>query len=127
MKLLTYLAHNGPRIAILTNAGVEDVVPETGDAYAVISASGVPRTNGKPKPLDSVHLLAPIAQLKRPVIAIDQGDRNTLTIHLDDAAPHGVPPAHRAATLPFVKNHKTPEGCVNTSLALNRLMQAIWR
>ena len=51
MKLLTYQADRGPRVAVLTEAGVEDIVPETGDAYGVIAAGGVPGTSGKPKPL----------------------------------------------------------------------------
>ncbi len=70
MKLLTYEAENGPRVAVLTDAGVEDVVPETGDAVEVIAAGGTPKTGGSPKPLDSVKLLAPIASLRRPVIAV---------------------------------------------------------
>jgi 2-keto-4-pentenoate hydratase/2-oxohepta-3-ene-1,7-dioic acid hydratase in catechol pathway len=70
MKLLTYQAENTTRVAVLTKAGVEDVVPETSDACAVIAEGGTPETNGKPKPLDSVKLLAPIADLKRPVIAV---------------------------------------------------------
>ena len=70
MKLLTYHAGNGPRVAVFTEAGVEDVIPETGDALTVITAGGTPKTAGKPKPLASVKLLAPIAELKRPVIAV---------------------------------------------------------
>ena len=70
MKLLTYQAINGPRVAVLTKAGVEDVVPQTSDAVTVIAAGGTPKTTGKPKPLASVKLLAPVAELKRPVIAV---------------------------------------------------------
>ena len=82
MKLLTYLADNGPRVAILTSAGVEDIIPETGDAYAVIAAGGIPKTGGKPTPLASVKLLAPIAELKRPVIAIGLNYKK----HADESA-----------------------------------------
>jgi 2-keto-4-pentenoate hydratase/2-oxohepta-3-ene-1,7-dioic acid hydratase in catechol pathway len=85
MKLLSYEAENGPRVAVLTDAGVEDVVPKTGDAAEVIAVGGTPKTNGNPKPLDSVKLIAPIAELKRPVIAVglnykkhsDEGARKT--------------------------------------------------
>jgi 2-keto-4-pentenoate hydratase/2-oxohepta-3-ene-1,7-dioic acid hydratase in catechol pathway len=70
MKLLSYQSDNGPRIALLTKAGVEDIIPETGSAYDIIAAGGTPKTNGNPKPLASVKLLPPIADLKRPVIAV---------------------------------------------------------
>ena len=70
MKLLTYESGSGPRVAVLTEAGVEDVVPETGDAAAVIAAGGTPKTSGTPKPLSDVKLLPPIAELRRPVIAV---------------------------------------------------------
>ena len=70
MKLLSYQTDRGPRVAVLTEAGLEDVVPETGDAYGIISAGGVPKTCGKPIPVESVKLLSPIAELKRPVIAV---------------------------------------------------------
>lgn len=87
MKLLTYQADNGPRVALLTGAGVEDVVPETSDAYAVIAAGGTPKTNGRPKPLSSVKLLAPIPALKRPVLAIGLNYKK----HSDEGArKHGL-------------------------------------
>ena len=70
MKLLTYQSDRGPRVSVLTAAGVEDVAPETGDACAVIAAGGAPRTNGRPRPLASVRLLPPVAELRRPVIAV---------------------------------------------------------
>lgn len=85
MKLLTYDSDSGPRVAVLTDAGVEDVAPQTGDAAAVIAAGGTPETSGDPKPLSEVKLLAPIAELRRPVIAVglnykkhsDEGARKT--------------------------------------------------
>lgn len=70
MKLLTYESETGPRVAVLTAEGVEDVAPETGDAAGVIARGGTPETNGRPMPLESVRLLAPIARLARPVIAV---------------------------------------------------------
>ncbi len=70
MKLLSYQSDNGPRVALLTQAGVENIIPETGDAYGIIAAGGIPKTCGKAIPLESVKLLAPIAELKRPVIAV---------------------------------------------------------
>ncbi len=70
MKLLSYQTGKGPRVAVLTEAGVEDVIPETGDAYGIIAAGSIPETCGRPVPLESVKLLAPIAELKRPVIAV---------------------------------------------------------
>lgn len=82
MKLLTYEAGNGPRVAVLTEAGVEDVAPETGDAEAVIAAGGTPKTNGNPKPLGTVKLLAPIAELKRPVVAVGLNFKR----HADESA-----------------------------------------
>lgn len=81
MKLLSYESETGPRVAVLTDAGVEDVVPETGDAYEVIAA-GTPKTNGKPKPLADVKLLPPIATLKRPVIAVGLNYKR----HADESA-----------------------------------------
>jgi 2-keto-4-pentenoate hydratase/2-oxohepta-3-ene-1,7-dioic acid hydratase in catechol pathway len=87
MKLLTYKADNGPRVAVLAEAGVEDVVPETGNAYSIITAGGIPKTNGKPKPLASVKLLPPIAELKRPVIAVGLNYKK----HSDEGArKHGL-------------------------------------
>lgn len=82
MKLLTYESTNGPRVAVLTENGVEDVVPETGDAYEVIEAGGTPKTNGKPKPLSEVKLLPPIANLRRPVIAVGLNYKR----HADESA-----------------------------------------
>ena len=48
MKLLTYESDTGPRVAVLTENGVEDVVPHTGDAAEVIARGGTPETNGQP-------------------------------------------------------------------------------
>ncbi len=70
MKLLTYASETGPRVAVLTQAGVEDVAPQTGDAAGVIARGGTPETSGRPVALESVQLLAPIAKLARPVIAV---------------------------------------------------------
>lgn len=70
MKLLSYQSDKGPRVAVLTDAGVEDVVPETGQAVTVIEQGSAPKTSGNPKPLASVKLLAPIAELMRPAIAV---------------------------------------------------------
>ena len=70
MKLLTYESETGPRVAILTKGGVEDVSPRTGDAAEVIARGGTPETNGAPVALESVKLLAPIAELRRPVVAV---------------------------------------------------------
>jgi 2-keto-4-pentenoate hydratase/2-oxohepta-3-ene-1,7-dioic acid hydratase in catechol pathway len=87
VKILTYQAENGPRVAVLTEAGVEDMIPETGDACGVIAAGGVPGISGKPKPLASVKLLAPIAELKRPVIAVGLNYKK----HSDEGArKHGL-------------------------------------
>ena len=111
MKLLTYQAGNGPRVAVLTAAGVEDVVPETGDACAVIAAGGAPKTNGKPKPLSSVKLLAPIAELKRPVIAVGLNYKK----HADEGArkrgrPVGVYPEIPVYFTKWIGSHNGPEG-----------------
>jgi len=70
MKLLSYQTDKGPRVAVFTETGVEDIVPETGDAYGIIAAGGIPETCGKPIPLESVKLLAPIPVLRRPIIAV---------------------------------------------------------
>ena len=56
-----------------------------GDAAEVIAAGGIPKTAGGAKPLSEVKLLAPIAKLQRPVIAVglnykkhsDEGARKT--------------------------------------------------
>jgi 2-keto-4-pentenoate hydratase/2-oxohepta-3-ene-1,7-dioic acid hydratase in catechol pathway len=111
MKLLTYQAENGPRVAVLTGAGVEDVVPETGNAYGIITAGGIPKTNGKPKPLSSVKLLAPIAELMRPVIAVGLNYKK----HSDEGARKGERKVGVYPEIPvfFCKwsgSHNGPEG-----------------
>lgn len=111
MKLLSYEAGNGPRVAVLTAAGVEDVAPETGDAYAVIAAGGNPRTSGKPKPLASVKLLPPVAELRRPVIAVGLNYKK----HADEGArkrgrPLGVYPDIPYFFCKWPGSHNGPEG-----------------
>lgn len=112
MKILTYQADNGPRVAVLTEAGVEDIIPETGDAYGVIAASGVPGISGTPKPLATVKLLAPIAELKRPIIAVGLNYKK----HSDEGArKHGLREAGVYPEIPvfFCKwsgSHNGPEG-----------------
>ena len=112
MKLLTYHADTGPRVAVLTEAGVEDVVPETGDALTVITAGGTPITTGKPKPLASVKLLAPIAELKRPVIAVGLNYKK----HSDEGARKhgqrkvGVYPENPVFFCKWPGSHNGPEG-----------------
>ncbi|MDA0999885.1 MAG: fumarylacetoacetate hydrolase family protein [bacterium] len=111
MKLLTYQAEGAPRVAVLTDAGVEDVIPETGDACAVIAAGGTPKTSGSAKPLDSVKLLAPIAQLKRPVIAVGLNYKK----HADEGArkrgrPVGVYPEIPVYFCKWPGSHNGPDG-----------------
>ena len=114
MKLLTYETDDGPRVAILTDAGVEDVEPETGDAIEVIATGGVPKTTGAPKQLDSVKLLAPVAELKRPVIAVglnykkhsDEGARKT------GARKVGEYPKIPVFFTKWIGSHNRPEGDV---------------
>ena len=112
MKLLTYLADNGPRVAILTESGVEDVIPETGDALTVIKAGGVPKTSGKPVPLDSVKLLAPIAEISRPVVAVGLNYKK----HSDEGARKhgqrevGVYPENPVFFCKWPGSHNGPEG-----------------
>ena len=112
MKLLTYLADNGPRVALLTKAGVEDVIPETGDALTVIAEGGTPEASGKPLPLNSVKLLAPIAELNRPVIAVGLNYKK----HSDEGARKhgqrkvGVYPEHPVFFCKWPGSHNGPEG-----------------
>ena len=112
MKLLTYHADNGPRVAVLTEAGVEDIVPETGDVLTVITAGGTPITTGKPKPLASVKLLAPIAELKRPVIAVGLNFKK----HSDEGARKhgqrkvGAYPENPVFFCKWPGSHNRPEG-----------------
>ena len=112
MKLLTCQTDKGPRVAVLTEAGVEDVVPETGDARLVIAAGGIPGTNGKPRPLASVKLLAPIAELKRPVIAVGLNYKK----HSDEGARKhglrevGVYPENPVFFCKWSGSHNGPEG-----------------
>ncbi len=111
MKLLTYQTDKGPRAAILTEAGVEDIVPETGDVYSVIAAGGAPRTNGMPVPLASVKLLAPIPELRRPVIAVGLNYKK----HSDEGARKGERQVGVYPEIPvfFCKwsgSHNGPEG-----------------
>ncbi|MFC1885467.1 fumarylacetoacetate hydrolase family protein [Thermodesulfobacteriota bacterium] len=112
MKLLTYQAENGPRVAVLTGAGVEDVVPETGHAGTVIAEGGTPKTNDQPVPLDSVKLLPPIAELKRPVIAVGLNYRK----HSDEGARKndqrkvGVYPEHPIFFCKWPGANNGPEG-----------------
>ncbi|OGL62170.1 MAG: hypothetical protein A3J27_07440 [Candidatus Tectomicrobia bacterium RIFCSPLOWO2_12_FULL_69_37] len=111
MKLLTYQAENGPRVAVLTAAGVEDVAPETGDACAVIAAGGAPRTNGRPRPLASVRLLPPVAELRRPVIAVGLNYKK----HADESAHRrketpGTYPKIPVFFCKWMGSHNGPEG-----------------
>ena len=114
MKLLTYQTDKGPRIAVLTEAGVEDIVPETDNAYNIIAAGGTPQTSGNPKPLASVKLLAPIAELKRPVIAVGLNYKK----HSDEGArKHGQRKVGEYPKDPvfFCKwsgSHNGPEGAI---------------
>ena len=114
MKLLTYESNNGPRVAVLTDAGVEDVVPETGDAAEVIAAGGTPKTSGEAKPLSEVKLLAPIAKLQRPVIAVGLNYKK----HSDEGArKHGQRKVGEYPKIPvfftkWIGSHNGPEGDV---------------
>jgi len=111
MKLLTYRAAGGPRVAVLTERGVEDVVPRTGDACAVIAARRKPKTGGRPKPLASVRLLPPVAELRRPVIAVGLNYKK----HADEGArkrgrPVGVYPEIPVYFCKWPGSHNGPEG-----------------
>ncbi len=70
MKLLTYEAENGPRAAVLTEAGVVDAVPETGDARAIIISGRTPELSGEARPLAGLKLLGPIARPHRSPFAV---------------------------------------------------------
>ena len=72
MELLTCQAKMDHVLQFLPEPGLEDVVPERDNAYGIITAGGIPRTNGKPKSLSSVRLLA-ACQLPRSNIS--QGGR----------------------------------------------------
>jgi 2-keto-4-pentenoate hydratase/2-oxohepta-3-ene-1,7-dioic acid hydratase in catechol pathway len=112
MKLLSYQTDKGPRIAVLTEAGVEDVIPVSGDVYGIIAAGGTPRTSGKPVPLASVKLLAPMAELKRPVIAVGLNYKK----HSDEGARKhnrrnvGVYPENPVFFCKWSGSHNGPEG-----------------
>jgi 2-keto-4-pentenoate hydratase/2-oxohepta-3-ene-1,7-dioic acid hydratase in catechol pathway len=112
MKLLTYHAASGPRVAVLGETGVEDVVPETGDALTVITSGVTPKTTGKPKPLASVKLLAPIVELKRPVIAVGLNYKK----HSDEGARKhgerkvGAYPENPVFFCKWPGSHNGPEG-----------------
>ncbi len=111
MKLLTYESDTGPRVAVLTEAGVEDVAPQTGDAAAVIAAGGAPQTSGNPRPLSEVKLLAPIAELRRPVIAVGLNYKR----HADEGArkrgrPVGVYPEIPVFFTKWPGSHNHHEG-----------------
>ena len=112
MKLLTYQAGNGPRVAVLTAAGVEDVIPETGDAYGIIAAGSTPQTSGKAKALAAVKLLPPIAELKRSVIAVGLNYKK----HSDEGARKhglrkiGVYPENPVFFCKWSGSHNGPEG-----------------
>ncbi len=112
MKLLTYESDTGPRVAVLTENGVEDVTPATGDAAEVIARGGSPETNGKPVALESVRLLAPVARLARPVIAVGLNYKK----HADEGArKHGERPVGVYPEIPvfFCKwpgSHNRPDG-----------------
>ncbi len=114
MKLLTYESNNGPRVAVLTDAGVEDVTPETGDAAEVIAAGGTPKTSGEAKPLSEVKLLAPIAKICRPVIAVGLNYKK----HSDEGArKHGQRKVGDYPKIPvfftkWIGSHNGPEGDV---------------
>ncbi len=114
MKLLTYESGSGPRVAVLTEAGVEDVVPETGDAAEVIAAGGTPKTSGSPKPLSDVKLLPPIAEIRRPVIAVGLNYKK----HADEGArKHGQRKVGEYPNIPvfftkWIGSHNGPDSDV---------------
>ncbi len=111
MKLLTYESNDGPRVAVLTEAGVEDVTPETGDTVEVIAAGAAPKTSGSAKPLSEVKLLPPIVTLKRPVIAVGLNYKR----HADEGArKHGQRKVGEYPKIPvfftkWIGSHNGPE------------------
>ncbi len=111
MKLLTYEAESGPRAAVLTGAGVEDVVPETGDAREIIISGRTPGTNGKPRPLAEVKLLGPIARPHRSPFAVGLNYKK----HADETAgrrgvPKGVYPEQPSFFCKWLGSYNHHEG-----------------
>jgi len=112
MKILSHQTDEGPRVAVLTEAGVENIIPETEDAYDIIATGGIPETSGRPIALESVKLLAPFAELKRPVIAVGLNYKK----HSDEGArKHGL---RKVGTYPkdpiffgkWTGSHNGPDG-----------------
>ncbi len=111
MKLLTYEAGNGPRAAVLTGAGVEDIVPETPDATDIVVSGGRPETNGKPRPLDGLKLLGPIARPHRSPFAVGLNYKR----HADETAerrgvPKGVYPEQPSFFCKWLGSYNHHEG-----------------
>lgn len=111
MKLLTYESDSGPRVAVLTENGVEDVVPQTGDAAEVIARGGTPETSGEPVAFESIKMLAPVAKLARPVIAVGLNYKK----HADEGArkygrPVGVYPEIPVFFCKWPGSHNRPDG-----------------
>ena len=70
MKLLTFESNGSEKLGVLTDKGVEEIISGPQDIYQLIAENGKVETNGQPIPLESVKFLAPIQNLRRPIIAV---------------------------------------------------------
>lgn len=122
MKLLTYESGSGPRVAILTEAGVEDVTPETGDAREIIISGKIPDTNGRPKPLTGLSLLGPIAHPHRSPFAVGLNYKK----HADETyerrgVPKGVYPEQPSFFCKWMGSYNHHEGNIVHHACTNQL------
>ncbi len=70
MRILTFESNGIEKLGVLTDNGVEEIISEPKDIYEIIAENGKVETNQKPIPIESVKFLAPIQNLRRPVIAV---------------------------------------------------------
>ena len=70
MKLLTFESNGSEKLGVLTDKGVEEIISGPQDIYQLIAENGKVETNGQPITLESVKFLAPIQNLRRPIIAV---------------------------------------------------------
>tara|TARA_Y100000588_G_scaffold379690_1_gene462298 strand:+ start:811 stop:1653 length:843 start_codon:yes stop_codon:yes gene_type:complete len=70
MRILTFESDGIEKLGVLTDNGVEEIISEPQDIYKIITENGKVETNQNPISLESVKFLAPIQNLRRPIIAV---------------------------------------------------------
>ena len=70
MRILTFESNGIEKLGVITDNGVEEIISEPKNIYEIIAENEKVETNQKPIPIESVKFLAPIQNLRRPVIAV---------------------------------------------------------